>query len=123
MAPSSGVNSLNLTINLRYKISEKFDVGFNINAIGISFIPTGNAFLHQKWQINAKFGKSNFTKSFVGDNDKGSLNSHLFVRYKLSDHLGLKLACQYLSNELTTTTKIQTVPSANDRFRAKSTVI
>ena len=28
LAPSPGVNSLNLTINLRYKISEKFDVGF-----------------------------------------------------------------------------------------------
>jgi hypothetical protein len=59
----------------------------------------------------------------VGDNDKGSLNSHLFVRYKLSDRLGVKLAYQYLFNELTTTTKVQTVPSANDRFRAKSGMI
>ena len=59
----------------------------------------------------------------IGDNDKGSLNFYLFVRRKLSEHLGLKLAYQYLSNELTTTTKIQTVPSANDRFRAKSTMI
>jgi putative salt-induced outer membrane protein YdiY len=59
----------------------------------------------------------------VGDNDKGSLNSHLFVRYKLSDHLGLKVAYQYLFNELTTTTKVQTIPSANDRFRAKSGMV
>jgi hypothetical protein len=124
LAPSPGVNSLNLMISLGYKISEKFDVGFNIDAVGISFGPTGTP----SYIINGKSVASSASPTstnilLVGDNDKGSLNSHLFVRYKLSDHLGLKVAYQFLFNELTTTTKIQTIPSANDRFRAKSTMV
>lgn len=123
-APSPSVSSLNLTINLGYKISEKFDVGFNIDAIGISFGPTGTpSYIRNGKSIASSASPTSPNILLVGDNDKGSLNSHLFVRYKLSDHLGLKVAYQYLFNELTTTTKVQTIPSANDRFRAKSTMV
>ena len=123
-AASPSIGSLNLTINLGYRISEKLDVGFNIDAIGISFGPTGTP-------NYVRNGKSTPTSAsptspnilLVGDNDKGSLNSHLFVRYKIGEKIGLKLAYQYLFNELTTTTKVQTIPSANDRFRAKSGMI
>jgi len=30
-------NSLNISINLQYTIKEKFDIGFNIDAVGLSF--------------------------------------------------------------------------------------
>lgn len=125
LAPSPSVSSLNLMVSLGYKISEKFDVGFNIDAFGISFGPTGMP----SYIRNGKSTPSSASPTtspnilLIGDNDKGSLNSQLFVRYKLSDHLGLKVAYQYLFNELTTTTKIQTIPSTNDRFRAKSTMV
>jgi long-subunit fatty acid transport protein len=123
-APSPSVSSLNLTINLGYKISEKLDVGFNIDAVGVSFGPTGTPSYIRNGKSTASSASPTSTNILlVGDNDKGSLNSHLFVRYKLSDRLGVKLAYQYLFNELTTTTKVQTVPSANDRFRAKSGMI
>lgn len=123
-APSPGINSLNLMINLGYKISEKFDVGFNIDAIGISFGPTGSPnYIRNGKSVPSSASPTSTNILLVGDNDKGSLNSHLFVRYKLSDHLGFKVAYQFLFNELTTTTKIQTIPSANDRFRAKSTMV
>lgn len=121
LAPSPGINSLNLTINLGYKISEKFEVGFNIDAIGISFGPTGSpSYIRNGKSTPSSASPTSTNILLVGDNDRGSLNSHLFVRYKLTDHLGLKVAYQYLFNELTTNTKIQTIPSANDRFRAKS---
>ena len=124
LAPSPGVNSLNLTINLGYKISEKLDVGFNIDAIGISFGPTGTpSYIRNGKSTPSSASPTSPNLLLIGDNDKGSLNSHLYVRYKLSDHLGLKLAYQYLFNELTTSTKIQTIPSTNDRFRAKSGMI
>jgi hypothetical protein len=124
LAPSPGINSLNLTINLGYKISEKFDVGFNIDAIGISFGPTGSpSYIRNGKSVQSSASPTSPNILLVGDNDKGSLNSHLFIRYKLSDHLGLKVAYQYLFNELTTTTKIQSIPSANDRFRAKSGMV
>jgi hypothetical protein len=124
LAPSPSLNSLNLMISLGYKISEKFDVGFNIDAIGISFGPTGSpSYIRNGKSTPSSASPTSPNILLVGDNDKGSLNSHLFVRYKLSDHLGLKVAYQFLFNELTTTTKIQSVPSANDRFRAKSTMV
>ncbi len=124
LAPSPSLNSLNLMISLGYKISEKFDVGFNIDAIGISFGPTGTpSYIRNGKSVASSASPTSTNILLVGDNDKGSLNSHLFVRYKLSDHLGLKVAYQFLFNELTTTTKIQTIPSANDRFRAKSTMV
>jgi hypothetical protein len=124
LAPSPGVNSLNLMISLGYKVSEKLDVGFNIDAIGISFGSQGmfNYIRNGKATVTPASPTST-NILLVGDNDKGSLNSQLFVRYKLSDHLGVKLAYQFLFNELTTTTKVQTIPSANDRFRAKSGMI
>jgi long-subunit fatty acid transport protein len=124
LAPSPSVSSLNLTINLGYKISEKLEVGFNIDAIGISFGPTGSpSYIRNGKSTPSSASPTSPNILLVGDNDKGSLNSHLFVRYKLSDHLGLKVAYQYLFNELTTTTKVQTIPSANDRFRAKSGMV
>jgi long-subunit fatty acid transport protein len=123
-APSPALNSLNLMISLGYKVSEKFDVGFNIDAIGISFGPTGSpSYIRNGKSTPSSASPTSTNILLVGDNDKGSLNSHLFIRYKLSDHLGLKVAYQFLFNELTTTTKIQTIPSANDRFRAKSGMV
>jgi long-subunit fatty acid transport protein len=124
LAPSPSISSLNLTINLGYKISEKLEVGFNIDAIGISFGPTGMpSYIRNGKSVPSSASPTSPNILLVGDNDKGSLNSQLFVRYKLSDHLGLKVAYQYLFNELTTTTKVQTIPSANDRFRAKSGMV
>jgi hypothetical protein len=124
LAPSPGVSSLNLMISLGYKVSEKLDVGFNIDAIGVSFGPTGTPnYIRNGKSTAASASPTSTNILLVGDNDKGSLNSHLFVRYKLSDHLGVKLAYQFLFNELTTTTKVQTIPSANDRFRVKSGMI
>ncbi len=124
LAPSPGVSSLNLMISLGYKVSEKLDVGFNIDAIGISFGPTGMLnYIRNGKAIVTPASPTSPNILLIGDNDKGSLNSHLFVRYKIAEKLGLKLAYQFLFNELTTTTKVQTIPSANDRFRAKSSMI
>jgi long-subunit fatty acid transport protein len=124
LALSPTVSSLNLMVSLGYKVSEKFDVGFNIDAIGISFGPTGTpSYIRNGKSVASSASPTSPNILLVGDNDKGSLNSHLFVQYKLSDHLGLKVAYQFLFNELTTTSKIQTIPSANDRFRAKSTMV
>ena len=124
LAPSPGVNSLNLMISLGYKISEKLDVGFNIDAIGFSFGPTGSpSYIRNGKSVASSASPTSTNILLVGDNDKGSLNSHLFVRYKIAEKLGIKLAYQFLFNELTTTTKVQTIPSANDRFRAKSGMV
>jgi hypothetical protein len=115
------VNSLNLAINLDYRISEKLVAGFNIDAIGFSFGKevSGN-------YINGYEGKNTsgtptpFNILLISDNDRGSLNSEFYAKYFLNDKWGIKAGVQFLFTEYTTKTKVQQYPEPNDRFRNKS---
>jgi long-subunit fatty acid transport protein len=123
-APSPSMSSLNVLINLGYRLSNKLEVGFNIDAIGISFGTKGTpTYISNGKKTPTTANPTSTNILLVGDNDKGSLNSQLYVKYEISRNVGIKLAYQYLFNELTTETKIQTSPSANDRFRHKSTMV
>ena len=120
LAPKPNINSLNLIINLGYNISSKFQVGFSIDALGFSFGPTGSPSYIRNGKAKVTAASPTSTNILlVGNNDKGSLNSLLYLKYKLNEKFGLKLAYQFLFNELTTDTKIQTIPEQNDRFRNK----
>jgi hypothetical protein len=118
------VNALNIAINLGYNITPKLSVGFNIDAIGISFGSKkegtyyGNNFATG---VATKAKTTSFNALLTSDNDKGSLNSELFARYKWNGHWGVKLAYQFLFVEYKTDTKVQTAPTGetNDRFRKK----
>jgi long-subunit fatty acid transport protein len=121
LASTPNVHSLNLLINLGYNISPKLQVGFSIDVVGFSFGPTGNPTFISDGK--SKVSEANPTKAnilLIGDNDIGSLNSFFYAKYKLTERFGIKLGFQYLFNELTTTTNVQTLPTQNDRFRAKS---
>lgn len=121
LVQSPQVNALNAFINIDYTLSQKFTIGFNIDAIGFSF---GGS--KQANYINGSAGKitegspTGFNILLVSDNDRGSLNSELYVRYSLNEKWGLKAGGQFLFTEYTTTTKVQTFPEENDRFRNKS---
>jgi len=118
---SPQVNSVNLSINIDYRLSKKITAGFNIDAIGFSFggSRTGN-------YINGASGKmlnatpTPFNILLISDNDKGSLNSEFYIRYFLNEKWGLKVGAQFLFTEYTTETKVQQFPEENDRFRNKS---
>lgn len=118
---SPQVNCLNLSINIDYQLSEKISAGFNIDAIGFSFGSRQNGNY-----INGPVGKmsgatpTTFNVLLISDNDRGSLNSEFFLRYSLNDVWGLKAGAQFLFTEYTTSSKIQTFPQENDRFRNKS---
>ncbi len=122
--PKAQSNFLNLTLNLGYNVSRKFYVGFTIDAIGFSFgkkqngIYYGNNFATGV-PVSAK--PTAFNVLLISDNDRGSLNSELFVRYKWNDSWGVKLGFQFLFAEYTTDKEVQTTPSGdkNDRFRKK----
>lgn len=124
LVKSPQVNSLNAAVNLGYSLSKKISIGFNIDAIGFSFGKTtrGN-------YINGVEGKNTegkptpFNILLVSDNDRGSLNSELYVKYYLNDQWSLKLAGQFLFTEYTTKTKVQQFPEENDRFRNKSLLL
>ncbi len=124
IAPKPSINSLNLLINLGYNLNSKIQIGFNIDAIGFSFGPEGSPNFKSNGVISSTKAKpTSFNALLVGNNDKGSLNSEFYLRYKVSDKIGIKGAYQYLFNELTTNTKIQTTPAQNDRFRNKASLI
>lgn len=120
---SPQVNALNLAINLGYRISPKFGVGFNIDAIGLSFGGKQNGSYINGNQGQATSAKpTSFNILLVGNNDKGSLNSEFYLRYFFKDRLAIKLAYQFLLTEYTADSEIQQLPKPNDRFRNKASL-
>lgn len=120
---SPQVNALNLAINLGYRLSNKFGLGFNIDAIGFSFGGKQSGSY-----INGNVGGATSAKPtafnilLVGNNDKGSLNSEFYFRYFIKEKLAIKIAYQYLFTEYTTETEVQQLPERNDRFRNKASL-
>lgn len=118
---TSQVNYLNLFINLEYQIAPKWALGFNIDAAGFSF--GGNQKGILTTSLDGKNGTSVTAKPttsnllLTSDNDIGSLNSELFVRYKLTNKWALQGGITFLFTEYKTSEK---VVLDNDRFRHKS---
>ena len=118
---SSQVNSLNLFININYKISNKIKVGFSIDAIGFSFgSETRGNFMSGQAGKNTTAKPTPFNILLISDNDKGSLNSNLYLDYSINDRWSVRAGAQFLFTEYTTKEKVQTYPEENDRFRNKS---
>jgi long-subunit fatty acid transport protein len=123
-APKPNIFSFNILINLGYNITPKLQAGFSIDAIGASFGPEGTpSFISNGFATSTKAKPTSFNALLIGNNDRGSLNSEFYARYKITEKFGVKLAYQYLFNELTTNTKVQTTPEANDRFRSKASLV
>lgn len=114
-------NSLNVSINLQYTIKEKFDIGFNIDAIGFSF---GNEVTGQYYEHQSA-GYSEFQTAkptslnllLVSDNDIGALNSELYFRYWFKPKWAIRAGASFLFTEYTTDNKLRL---ENDRWRNKS---
>jgi long-subunit fatty acid transport protein len=118
------VNALNIFINLGYRISSKFTAGFNIDAAGFSFGSSRNAVFSGNGTVKPAIAKpTGGNILLVGNNDRGSLNSQLYLQYTLNKKWSIRAAYQYLFTEYSTTTKVQTVPAENDRFRNKASMI
>jgi len=115
------VNSFNLMINLDYRFTGKLAAGFNIDLVGGSFGARQQAnFMSGSMGSNTTATPSPFNLLLISDNDMGSLNSELFVKYWWRDDWAAKVSAQFLFTEYTTETKVQQYPEENDRFRNKS---
>lgn len=114
------VNSLNITINLQYAFSEKIEVGFNIDALGFSFGGEQQGrFVAESQRIKASQEKASPTTANVlltSDNDIGSLNSEIYLRYWLSPRWAVRGGLTFVFSEYTSARKLSL---DNDRFRAK----
>ncbi|WP_428656950.1 hypothetical protein [Runella sp.] len=117
----SQTNALNLVINLEYSF-RKLDVGFNIDAVGVTFggeqtgtfiaKSTGSRF--HNTQQSAK--PTSFNLLLVSDNDLGSLNSELYARYWLTPKTAIRIGGSFQFTEYTASQKLT---FENDRFRNK----
>lgn len=124
LAPTPYIYSLNAMINLGFNITPKLTAGFNIDLVGLSFGPKGTpTFISQGQEQQANVSPTPVNVLLVGDNDLGSLNSHFFAKYSLNEKWRVQLAYQFLFNELTTESTLQTVPSNNDRYRHKASQV
>ncbi len=121
------INALNLSVNFSYNIYKKITLGFNIDAIGFSFGGKQNgSYLGNNGTGAATTGKPTlFNALLISDNDLGTLNSEFFGKYQFNNKWGAKAGFQFLFNEYTTATTVQTTPGGqkNDRFRYKSGAI
>jgi hypothetical protein len=114
-------NFLNLNINIQYTIKEKFDIGFNIDAVGFSF--GGNKsgkYLGYQSTENGSMQMATPTSInllLVGDNDIGALNSELYFRYWINEKWAIKTGASFVFTEYTTENKLRL---DNNRFRNKS---
>lgn len=118
---SPQVNFINLMINLEYQILPKLTAGFNIDAIGFSFgAKTRSNFMTNNRGKNVDATPTPFNVLLISDNDRGSLNSELYLKYSLSDQWSVKSGAQFLFTEYTTEVDVQEIPEKNDRFRNKA---
>lgn len=112
------INALNIALGFGYSLSPKLSVGFNIDAIGVSFGSTQQgAYVKDLQRTNTAASPTVFNVLLVDVNDRGTLNSEFYARYQLSEKWLLKIGLQHLFTEYTTDTKIQQSPIVNDRFR------
>lgn len=117
-----GVGYLNIPIHLQYSFSQKLEVGFNIDAIGISFgsKQSGTFYASDSRSLNKSTQSAKptfFNALLVSDNDLGSLNSELYARYWVNDKIGIRAGLSFQFIEYTTD-KVLTFE--NDRFRTKN---
>jgi Outer membrane protein beta-barrel domain len=121
VAANPSIYALNAMINMGYNFTPKLQIGFNIDLLGFSFGPEGTPkFNSNGGQVNTKAKPTSFNLLLIGNNDKGTLNSEFYLRYKINNKFGFKVAYEYFFTELTTSTKVQTLPEQNDRFRNKA---
>ncbi|MGL4629913.1 MAG: hypothetical protein ACRCVT_01810 [Leadbetterella sp.] len=129
MTNSSSMHSLNAIINLGFRLTKRIGLGFDIDAIGVSFGEKKNVdYVNEGKKSSVEASPFSPNILLVGNNDRGSLNSRFYVNYGITKRFGIKLAYQFLFNEYKTSSEVQTETidsksTTNDRFRAKSSMI
>jgi hypothetical protein len=124
---TSITNSINLAIYLQYQISQKFDVGFNIDAIGFSFGPQKDFnIISSSFDPNQspvqRGSPTRFNLLLTSDNDIGSLNSEFYLRYWLTRKIGIRTGYTFLFSEYRTEKNLSFDSGriVNDRYRYKA---
>jgi hypothetical protein len=114
-------NLINISINMQYTIKRKIDIGFNIDAVGISFgrSTTGKYMAYQSPENGSQqtARPTTYNLLLVSDNDIGALNSELYLRYWINPKWAIKCGATFLFTEYTTNNRLRL---DNDRWRNKA---
>ncbi len=118
------VNSLNLAVYLQYFLTKNLAVEFNIDAVGFSFGSNQTADYNSSKraqspnQATSQGAKvTGFNALLTSDNDLGTLNSEILLRYQITNNLKFKLGATFVFTEFTTENSLFL---DNNRFRNKS---
>lgn len=121
---SSSLTAINAMISLAYRPCARWEIGFNIDAIGFTLGNEKNAqYINESQTTETTASPTRFNLLLTSDNDLGTLNSELWLAYGISEKMHLKIGYQFLFTEYTTATAVQTFPEPNDRFRNKGSLI
>lgn len=116
-------NSVNAAVEIGYTISSRWFVAFNIDVIGFTFgkkFDDGLYIKDNNGTGNISGKPAPFNILLISDNDRGSLSSEFYVRYKISKKWGVHGGISFDFSEYKTDNKVQQSPEPNDRFRYKS---
>ena len=123
-------NALNIGIILQYALSNKLEIGVNIDATGKTWGGTVSGDLiskknKRKFQDGSTSSSANpetFNFLLVSDSDIGSLNSEVYVRYWVTNKIGIRAGISHQFVELTTEKKVEINGRLNDTWRLKTTM-
>ena len=119
LAPTPFIYDLNVMIQFGVNFTSKLKVGFNIDLAGVSFGPHGRpTFISDGVEEEIQVMPTPLNLLLVGANDRGSLVSQLFFRYRFTERLSAQASLVTMVNELTTNTESQIDPVENRRFRS-----
>lgn len=114
----------NVSINLGYNFTSKWNAGFNIDLIGFTLGRKSSAILttNGTTKIEPSAKPAAFNLLLTGDHDLGSLNSEFFVKYRITPQWAVKAVYQFVFVEYKTENINQIAPdgTVNNRFRNKA---
>ena len=122
--------AVNIGVVIQYAVTNKLEVGFNIDATGKTWGTTVTGDLISK-RNKRKFQDGSTTSDanpetwnflLVSDSDIGSLNSEIYARYWITNKIGIRAGISYQFVELTTEKKVEIKGRLNDTWRYKNTM-
>jgi hypothetical protein len=124
---TAATHSLNLVLHIQYTLTPKFDIGCNIDLVGVSFGPSKQfniiSNVYDAGQEPVQQGSpTTLNLLLTSDNDIGSLNSEFYVRYKVSPKISLRGGYAFLFSEYRTDKDLSFDDGriVNDRYRFKA---
>lgn len=121
--------NINISLNALYHFTPEWSVGCNIDALGFSFGKKKDSDFYpskasqeetpaRKYISNTQVRVSQNNFLFIGDNNKGTLYSEVFLRYTYQQRYNLKVGYSFITTEYSSKNRIG--HDGNYRFRNTS---